>query len=808
MLVMPHRTFCIFAVSLLFCWGAASISAQADFGFSPLDELGGDADATADHARAQLVADVESIAPGEPFRLGVLFEMDPHWHIYWRNSGDVGLPTEIEWQLPEGFTAGPLHWPAPDRIEQGGLISYGYHGQTLLFAEIRPPEELDAGAGPLAFKARADWLVCKETCIPGGAAVELTRTVGAGEPSEDSELFDRYAERVPQPREVELQSRQLDIAFEPAGSLDPLEPGESRSLTVIARPGADYRLIFDEAAAAPGLFPAPPDEFEVTHPSLTTQSHDRIAFELPLQPRPQAEDATYNYELVLTARVEDQQSGEVQTLDILISLPLKVGGAARGEAVAEEGEAIPQTAEAGVMAEPAEAPVATGKETGEAFSFIEPRAREGNLGYFLLLAFLGGLILNIFPCVLPVISLKVMSFVRQAGEDRGRILSLGLMFAAGVLVSFALLGGAVIALQAFGQQVGWGFQMQDPRFVIFITAVVFAFGLSLFGVFSVSLPGTATTSMDEAARKEGYGGAFLNGALAVALATACTAPFLSPAMGFALTQPPFVILLFFLTVGIGLAFPYVMLAANPVWLKWMPKPGAWMETFKQAMGFPLMATVVWLMYVLGSLMGAEGIVWTMAFLLCLGLACWLYGHYSDPRATRTQRRAGWSAALILIVAGYVVFPERHLQHMAGAPQTTPVDQELTMESTRGGITWQPFSVARIEQLVAENRTVFVDFTADWCITCKVNEQGALSSREVAAAFERHDVVPIKADWTQRGETIARVLEQFGRSGVPLYVIFPAGRAEEPMVLPTLLTPGLVVEKIEEATGGRSALAAR
>jgi thiol:disulfide interchange protein DsbD len=410
------------------------------------------------------------------------------------------------------------------------------------------------------------------------------------------------------------------------------------------------------------------------------------------------------------------------------------------------------------------------------------------LAVVLVLAFLAGLILNVMPCVLPVISLKVLGFVRQGGEDRGRIARLGLTFAAGVLASFAALGGAVIALDALGAQVGWGFQFQEPRFVILMAAVVFAFGLSLFGVYEIRLPGRAATGLDALARREGYGGAFMNGVLATALATPCTAPFLGTALGFAFAQPPAWIMAFFLTIGAGLAAPYVALSLHPAWLRRLPKPGAWMDTFKQAMGLLLMATLVWLLWVLGRQTGAEGIAAALAFLLALGTGCWLMG--------MSGRRGGLRAlaALALALGGYWFFPERHLRVGGAAPPA----QSSGASQSDGGIAWEPFDVRRVEELAAQGRMVFIDFTADWCTTCKVNEKLALETEAVRAAFARHRVAAVKADWTRRDPAIGAVLAQFGRSGVPLYVILPPGRASQPAVLPEAITQGIVTQALDEA----------
>ena len=425
---------------------------------------------------------------------------------------------------------------------------------------------------------------------------------------------------------------------------------------------------------------------------------------------------------------------------------------------------------------------------------FSPQARQ-SVWWYLLLALLGGALLNIMPCVLPVLSLKVLSFVRQAGESRPRTLRLGLSFAAGVLASFAVLAGVLIALRAAGTQVGWGFQFQEPRFVIVMAAGVLAFALSLFGVFSIELPGRAATKMDQIIRREGPGGAFLSGALATLLATPCTAPLLGPALGFALTQPGWLIVLFFLTTGLGLSGPYVLLAARPDWLKKLPRPGRWSEIFKQAMGFLLLLTVVWLLAILARQVDAAAVIWTLLFLLAVALGCWLIGLGLASRGAR-RRRLSWMAALVLIGSAFFVFPERYL-HEYQAGQRGGTGSESLAAAKMKGLDWQPFSVERLRDLVNQGQSVFVDFSADWCLTCKANELWVLDSDRVRQAFKNHGVVAMKADWTTRDQSISRILNQFERNSVPLYVIFPAHQPDRPMILPVILTPRIIEERLDQ-----------
>jgi thiol:disulfide interchange protein len=420
----------------------------------------------------------------------------------------------------------------------------------------------------------------------------------------------------------------------------------------------------------------------------------------------------------------------------------------------------------------------------------------GSLPLYLLFAVIGGLILNIMPCVLPVIALKVFGLVRMAGDHPSQVKKLGWIFSAGILSAFLALALVVILLQIAGQQVGWGFQFQEPLFVIAMSAIVFAFGLSLFGVYEIRVPGLAMAGIERmapAGQSEGFAASFWEGVFATILATPCTAPFLGSALGFAFSQPWWTILLIFTAVAAGMALPYLVLTARPGWMKHLPKPGAWMETAKQFMGFLMMATLLWLLYVLGKQIGMEGVIWTGAFLLCIGISCWLVGRFATLTASRTTTRLTWVAALLIAAGGYAGFLEGVLdvrRVIAGTPPSAVAGE--------AGIQWESFTLASLEARLKEGKGVFLDFTADWCLTCKVNERTVLVDPDVAAKLRTANLVPIKADWTARNPEITRLLQKFGRSGVPLYVIFPPGRPTQPIVLPEVITPGIVNDAVDRA----------
>lgn len=431
-----------------------------------------------------------------------------------------------------------------------------------------------------------------------------------------------------------------------------------------------------------------------------------------------------------------------------------------------------------------------GKPAATATTPAPPAAKPpASLWSILVFAFIGGFILNLMPCVLPVISLKIFGFMRQAGDSRANIMKHGLAFIAGIFVWFLGLAAVIVALKAAGSEVTWAFQFQNPWFNLVIGAVVFVFALNLFGVFEITLPGRAASSLAGAAGHSGISGSFAHGILATLLATPCTAPFLGAALGFAFTRSPTVIFAVFLAIAAGMGFPYVLLSAKPGWMKYLPKPGPWMERLKQFMGFPLIATLLWLLYVIGQQRGTEAVIWAAATYLCLGFGAWLYGAFlgpvSSPRA-QWLASAGIAASLALAI-GYFAG-----NLFAGAAASMPSAKATT---NTDGIPWVPFSQDELDKLLAEGRPVFLDFTADWCITCKFNERTAINTHAVREAFGKLGIVPMKADWTNSNPEITRKLAQFDRVGVPFYLFYAPGRADDPVILPELLTEQIVLRSI-------------
>lgn len=396
----------------------------------------------------------------------------------------------------------------------------------------------------------------------------------------------------------------------------------------------------------------------------------------------------------------------------------------------------------------------------------------------LLFAFLGGLLLNIMPCVLPVLSIKALRLLKQSENNRRDVFIESLCYVGGVLLSFLIMAATVIVLKNVGQNIGWGFQFQEPRFLLVLTLLVFGFGLSLFGVyeFTVFLP-TNITRLTQHGHKWG---SFWEGILATALATPCTAPFLGAALGFAFSQSAPIITLFFGVIGLGLALPYLLLAVSPGWVRFLPKPGDWMETFKQAMGFPLMATAIWLVWVLGQQTNHSAVIGTLSLLLLLTVGLWALGKWATPLHPPRRRWALRILLLLIIMPAYLLLVERPINTMA----TTSAQQK-----------WETYSSERVDAELKKGNAVFVDFTADWCLTCQLNKRTVLHSSAITTAFKEHGIVPLIADWTRRDDDITRVLKSLNRSGVPVYALYTPGAAR-PVLFPELLTEKIVLDAVQ------------
>ena len=742
----------------------------------PVNELDGEPN----HVQASLVLDRTQVAPGDTARIGVHLEHDPEWHTYWRSPGEVGQPTIIDWTLPEGWSAADHGWPVPDYFELAGIKSHGYDTEAFFFTELQVPADAQIGES-VVVQADVGWLVCKTQCIPGATTLSLPIEVGtAGEPTAWAQLFDHWGARLPG-KDIGLS----EVGVEAVISQDKLRFDDEFSIAIVLTPTGEHKIEL-------------PKEGESTWPGFTPIYTDGA------------------WMIMDGPTVETLPSGQVkialtgfalESLDGALHPPSEWGGLVqyqvdgqwrRGEIVREipwaekESEILASTSPwitgegLDVLADTTgsqTAGEATGAQSGGDQSFLA----------MLGLAFLGGIILNIMPCVLPVITLKLYGLVEQAGISNAERQKAGTFYTLGIVVSFLALGLAVILMRTvIGYDVGWGFQFQYPPYVIALGTIVFVFGLSLFGVFEV--PGFGEQQMSDASNKEGAAGYFLSGAFATLLATPCSAPFLGTGMGFAFSLPSWGILLFFAVAGLGLAFPFAIVAFIPALYRFMPQPGAWMETAKQFLGFTLIGTTVWLVSVVGGQTGLDGAIGFVAFLTVVGVGAWIQGRFGGLSAPKKKQGMAFVGALVLSALGGWYFLKTEPVQAADCATEAAAFEELDFSED---IPWQPFSEPAVAELSGEH-LVFVDFTADWCLTCKVNEKTVLNTEQVRGAMAERGVMPLKADWTNRDEVITKWLQRYGKAGVPFYLVIPADPSKEPIPLPEVITPESVISAFDQA----------
>lgn len=664
--------------------------------------------------RVSLISQSPHMAAGKPVKLGILLEPLKNWHTYWETPGDAGLPTSLRWTLPEGFSAGNIDWPPPQKIPEGPLMVYGYQGTVFLPVTITPPTTLAAGS-EYTFKVFVEMLVCKDICIPQSADLDITLTVGdTAIPSERAEFFANHVSpvKIPEPVLITLNTDNFvltvpRVALGTQTISDAYFFPRQTSLVVYSAP---QKMVLDDI-----------------HLTLTIE---RASTE------PEGNPSGILYIL--------DNSGSEKWFDIGLK----------------------------------NASSALTSYNSESFLPVTVESKKGE-SLFVLLSFalLGGLILNLMPCVLPVLSLKALAIVKKSGHAHAHIIRLGIAYTLGILASFALLGGLLISLQQAGTAVGWGYQMQSPAFVGFLIYLLFLVGLNLSGLFH--LPVLLGNAGSKLAHEDSARGSFLTGVLAVGVATPCTAPFMASAVGAALTLPGWQAMLVFLSLGLGLALPFLLISLFPTLLRILPKPGAWMETLKQFLAFPMYASVIWLLWVLTLQAGAGGMAVALIGLLTIILAIWMKPLFQTAYAYR------FTALMILtIVLGWSLLKI----DMSGN------EMLLNIPPVMHGAKTVPYSKEKLDELRASGKPVFVDATAAWCITCQLNGR-VIHSGPVMEAFANNTVTLMIADWTRRNDEISEFLKSFGYQGVPLYVFFPA--EGNPVVLPQLLTESVIIETITQ-----------
>ena len=673
--------------------------------------------------RAELMAHAPDGADaGKTVWLGLQLAHQPGWHSYWKNSGDSGLPTTLQWSLPPGVQAGEIAWPLPIKFTLGSLVNYGYGGTVLLpvpltiTPEFKPPL-LSSG---IDIKLKASWLVCREVCIPEDAEFALRLPV-QGSTALNGAAFDNSLTSQPTAlggdSQVEIEGNNLKLSI--AGLPSTLQ-------------GQELEL-FPELAGV------------IATSAKWSQGWQGAVWTANVPISGERSQSPTLMQLVLASSNNGQRQGFLAQAKVSGTWP---------EVVAYQ-----------------DVPPVFNANVGASASLTGNRATSLGLWMALAGALIGGLILNLMPCVFPVLAIKVMSFSRHANDRRGHRIS-GLAYSAGVVLSFVALGALLLGLRSAGEQLGWGFQLQSPAVVAALAVLFTVMGLNLAGVFHFGHFLPSRVLLLES--KNPAANAFLSGVLAVAVASPCTAPFMGASLGLALGLPALQALLIFATLGLGMALPFLAASLVPAAARLLPRPGAWMETFRRAMAFPMFATVVWLVWVLGQQSGIDGAGALLALLLALSLVLWAFALTGRGRVIAATLSVAAFGLLAAAIGPYVVKPVY--------ANTVPVATER----------WQAWAPGRVEQVLATGAPVFVEFTAAWCVTCQYNKKTTFADAGVRADFDAKNVTLLSADWTRRDPAIGAALAQMGRSGVPVYVLYQNGQA------PVLLSEIPTVKEVRAA----------
>jgi thiol:disulfide interchange protein DsbD len=670
--------------------------------------------------QASLIVDVDMIKKDAPFWVGVKLDIAPGWHVYWQNPGDSGIETAIDWNLPAGLIASPIHWPSPEAQPYSGLMNYGYSNQVILPVSITPQQAFDT----VLLQAKISWLACKDICIPESATLRL-----------DVPISDVAAKMA------------IGAALDnvPALYKKPAAYIAHNDLVSITLP-ADA---LPENAKPLRFFPI--DDGVIQNAAkqvFIRQENGDIALQVGAGTGAKPADA-------IRGVLRYDVAGKQQSIQFSQAHEVKSGAAAN------------------IAALPAKQPAVNGN--GALIENMAQNTATISIAAALLLAFIGGLLLNLMPCVLPIVALKALSIVAKTDAPRRETALQGIAYTAGVLATMLLLGGVLLTLKAAGESVGWGFQLQSPAMVVSLSLLMLLVGMFLLNWFN--LPTLFTGIDQKLGTKKGALGSFFTGILSVAVATPCTAPFMAPALGAAATMPPVQALSVLVSLGLGLSFPYLLISIWPAARVILPKPGAWMESFKQALAFPMFATSAWLLWVLVQLNGAMGLGYALIGIVLLGFAIWLYRH---------STRRFWRM-LALLIGAFALWQAVDKQPPVTASATVPVAQ------MKNGIAQMVYSEQNLADLRKSNVPVLVDATAAWCITCKLNEQVALRNSAVEQHFRDAGITLMIADWTMRDEAISAYLAKFGRNGVPLYVWYAPSKPG--VVLPQILTPSIVLDAL-------------
>jgi len=749
-------------------------------------------------ARVDLLANHTAITPGGSIELAITFEIEDGWHTYWRNRGEGGMEPSFKWHLPEGFTVAKLRFPPPQRhVDALGGHTFILEGDPILLAELTAPQKLPAGQD-VTIAVDARWLVCEKACVLETKELQLKLPVVAGAAqskpaNEDTFRFARAS--LPLPMAEAKYLRRLSVA----ASVDKVKPGAKFKVAVVLDIATGYHLNSNKPLSE---YLIPTDVF---HDSAAGLILGRAEFSPgKIERSPLGKISLY------TGRVVVMLPAEADA--VLQAKQLRISGVVTYQACSDATkQCFPPTAAEWEFTVPVAQPGETvAAANADLFAFAEPAAPEPVAGGFsldadirvtthqkehslliwLVLAFVAGLLLNITPCVLPVISIKVLSFVQQASESPARVFKLGLAFSLGMLIVFN-----VLAVLATGMGMVWGQHFQSPAFTIAMSVIVFAFALSLFGVFTLGVP-TSVGNLATQTEGEGYAASIAKGMFATIMGTPCVGPFLGPVLVWAASQHAATVFLVFNTIGLGMTLPYALLTANPKWLRFVPKPGPWLTIFKQVMAFVLLAIVVHLLNVVQAQLGGEALAATLLFLTAVALGCWIIGTWMTPNRSSGGRTAALAVALaVVFLTGWFVF-----RNGFEPRSRTAVADPSAAGHSGSELPWvTDFSLARLSEITASGKTVLLDITAEWCFNCKLNKKLVFDTPELLEAVRKHDVVPMLADSSIENPEIEKLMAKLAPGGsVPFCAVFPADRPNEPHVMLGLVTKEQVINAIEQA----------
>ena len=661
--------------------------------------------AAGEYINLELITQHKPAEMGQTSYLGIQMSLEEDWHIYWKNPGDTGLPTQVDWLLPAGFAVGPIQWPPPIQFKLENFVNFGYD-QNVLF-----PFQLvisnDVAPGIYSVSAKVSWLVCKDLCIPGDAVLSTDIEVaGSGVLTADASVIDRAIAALP--KEAADNWFKVKVTEDGQWSVD--------------LSGVDSIISTAE------FFPAYPDLIE--YQASQTLGVSSSGFVLRGQLSTDYGKSSNPFEGTLVLR--NNVNNDVSSFDITRS-----------------------TSQVSTL----ESLVDSDEDRKPVYS----------LWLAIASALIGGIILNFMPCVLPVIAIKLMSLIGLDERSKAEHYKETVLFALGVILTFCLIGAILLALRSAGEQVGWGFQLQDPVTVLVLVVLFFILALNMSGLFEV---GTSLQGVGGTTRSFGRLSSFISGVLVTVIATPCTAPFMGAAIGFSIAQGAVASMLTFLALGIGMATPFVLISLRPSLVAWLPRPGEWMNTLKNLLSVPLYVTVIWLIWVLGQQTNIHVVSTVLFTLVFIGLCAWAIGRIQYRKILRLAR---WRT---LIVVSFLIA-------MLGLKDVVSSFSQTTAEKVGTNI-WLPWSSLQVSKDRQLGRAVFVDYTAAWCITCQVNKRLVLEDQDVIAVFEKNNVITYRADWTSRDAEITESLSTLGRSGVPVYVYYPSNQ-RTPIVLSEILS---------------------